>query len=84
MSVDFSIIDAGCCSQKNLVALYEQGISFLTRLKANFVLYKELIAMHAPGLEAFGNVVLYRDRLLYIKRVEILLGGYLGVCVCGA
>jgi len=74
--IDFSIIDAGYCSQKNLQALYDQNIGFITRLKTNLKLYKELIAAYGAGLESLGNAVFYRDRLLYIKCVPTVVCGH--------
>lgn len=69
VSVDFSILDAGYYSEKNVKALYGEGIRFVTRLPPNRKLYKELVANHVEGLEAMKNAVFYRDRLLYIKCV---------------
>jgi transposase len=76
VSVDFSILDAGYYSEKNIKALYSEGIRFLTRLSPNRKLYKDMVAEHAQGLESKRNAVLYRDRLLYMKRVKVNLCGY--------
>ena len=76
VGVDFSILDAGYYSEKNIRALYSQGIRFVTRLGPNRKLYKELLAAHAQSLESRSNVVFYRDRLLYIKCVPVNLCGH--------
>jgi hypothetical protein len=73
VNVDFSILDAGYYSEKNIKALYAEKIRFVTRLSSNRKLYKDLIASHAGNLESNCNAVFYRDRLLYIKRVPTRL-----------
>lgn len=73
VNVDFSILDAGYYSEPNIKALYENSIRFVTRLKLNLKLYKSLVEENVDGLETSCNAVFYRDRLLYIKRVEIEL-----------
>jgi transposase len=75
VSVDFSILDAGYYSEKNIKALYAAEIRFVTRLSTNRKLYKELVKNHAGALQSQDNAVFYRERLLYIKRVPIHLCG---------
>ena len=75
VNVDFSILDAGYYSEKNIKALYKDSIRFITRLRPNLKLYKELAAENIDGLESRRNAVFYRDRLLYIKRVPTELFG---------
>jgi hypothetical protein len=76
VSIDFSILDAGYYSEKNIKALYTEGIRFVTRLSPNRKLYKDLVTQNIEGLESRIYAVLYRDRLLYIKRVPIELCGH--------
>jgi hypothetical protein len=76
VNVDFSIIDAGYYSEKNIRSLYENNIRFVTRMKPNLKLYKELVASNVDGLESRSNAVFYRDRLLYIKCVPLEMFGY--------
>jgi hypothetical protein len=76
VNIDFSILDAGYYSEKNVKALYKDGIRFITRLRPNLKLYKELVAGNLVGLESRNNAVFYRDRLLYIKCVPTELFGY--------
>ena len=73
VNVDFSILDAGYYSEKNVKALYNDNIRFITRLKPNLKTYKNLVAGNIGDLESACNAVFYRDRLLYIKRVEFEL-----------
>jgi len=76
VNVDFSIVDAGYYCEKNVEELYADNIRFITRLKPNLVLYKDLVKNNIDGLESRCNAVFYRDRLLYIKRVPMDLFGY--------
>jgi hypothetical protein len=76
VSIDFSILDAGYYSEKNVKALYAARIRFITRLSSNLKLYKELVKSHAGTLESQDNAVFYRERLLYIIRVPIQLCGH--------
>jgi len=76
VNVDFSILDAGYYSEKNIKALYKDSIRFITRLRPNLKLYKELVATNMDRLESRSNAVFYRDRLLYIKCVPTELFGY--------
>ena len=73
VNVDFSILDAGYYSEKNVKALYADNIRFITRLKPNLTMYKTLVAENINDLESTCNAVFYRDRLLYIKCVEFEL-----------
>jgi hypothetical protein len=76
VNVDFSILDAGYYSEKNIIALYAAGIRFVTRLCSNRKLYKSLVAEHLDGIESAKNAVFYRDRLLYFKKVPTELCGH--------
>jgi hypothetical protein len=76
VNVDFSIVDAGYYSEKNIRALYENNIRFVTRMKPNLKLYKKLVADNIDALESRENAVFYRDRLLYIKCVPLEVFGY--------
>jgi hypothetical protein len=78
VGVDMAIVDAGYYSEDNIKALFDGGISFLTRLVPNRKLFKELVASHADDLMQSKHMVFYRDRLLHIKRVEVDLFGNSG------
>ena len=73
VKVDDSLIDAGYCSEENLTLLYEEHISFLTRLPAGRSLFAELVAKTASSLQSLGNVVFFGDRVLYVEKVSVLL-----------
>jgi len=71
INVRQAIVDAGYYSDKNIKALQHDKISFVLRVPPNRKLYKELTAKYAPTLEDVKYLVKYRDRFVYIKRVEV-------------
>jgi hypothetical protein len=71
----FAFLDAGFFSEGNIKEMYEEGMNFLTRLPAQRILYKELVASHAKSLEAYPNIVRYGERGLFVKQVEVELFG---------
>lgn len=75
IDVERAIIDAGYYSEGNVKELQRNQISFVMRLIPNRKLYKDLVAQHAADLEDAKNLVKYRERLVYIKRIPIDLFG---------
>jgi hypothetical protein len=73
-----AIVDAGYYSEKNIRALQENQIAFVMRMVPNRKKYKELVGEHAGDIEDAKYLVKYRDRFVYIKRVEIDLFGKTG------
>jgi transposase len=78
IDVRYAIVDAGYYSEINIRALQESGISFVMRMVPNRKKYKELISEHMADLEDAKHLVKYRDRFVYIKRVETDLFGKTG------
>ncbi len=72
---DFAILDAGYYSGGNMKVLFEKGIAFVTLLKQNRILYKQLIAEHLPDLESHSNLVAFNKRYLYIRKAPCTLQG---------
>jgi hypothetical protein len=73
----FAILDAGYLTDENAKEMYDAGISFVTRLRENRKLYKEIVAEHLPTLRSEENFVSYNTRYAYIKRVDCeLISGY--------
>jgi transposase len=70
INTKFAILDAGYYSDKNIEYLFDKQISFVTRLKGNKTLYKQLVRDHLDDLEHKDNFVSYNNRYAYIKRVE--------------
>lgn len=69
IAADYAILDAGYFTEDNIKALHENEIAYLTRLKPNRKLYKQLAAAHVQALQHGGNLVSYNGRAVYIKRV---------------
>ena len=83
IDVSHAIVDAGYYSEKNIKELYGDNISFITRMSTNRKLYKELAEEHRTDLENAKYLVKYRDRVVYIKRVDIDLFGETGYAYVG-
>jgi len=66
----FAILDAGYLTDENTREMFEAGISFITRLRENRKLYKEIVAAHLHTLRKEENLVSYNTRYAYIKRVD--------------
>ena len=71
----FAFLDAGFFSEDNIKEMYAEDMNFLTRLPAQRILYKELVAEHAKSLEAYPNIIRYGERGLFVKQVEVDLFG---------
>jgi transposase len=83
ISTDYAIVDAGYYSENNVRSLYGEGdsgeaIPFLTRLAPNLKLHKQLVSEHVSDLAQSKYMLMQRDRLLSVKRVEIDLFGHPG------
>lgn len=66
----FTICYAGYLTEQNLNELYEAKVSFLSRMKENTNLYKNVVAENLASLETEENLVSYNRRYAYIKRVK--------------
>lgn len=76
VNIDYAIVDAGYYSEGNIQSLYgdddkNKAIPFLTRIGSNLKLYKQLISEYANDLFQAEHMLMQRDRLLSVKRVEI-------------
>lgn len=69
LATDFTILDAGYYTKENISLLHEQGIAYITRLKPNLRLYKQLMEKHLDTIERPENLVTYNKRAVYVKRV---------------
>ena len=77
VNTKFAILDAGYYDDENIRALYREKVSFITRLKENRKIYKQLVETWLPTIECKENLVNYNNRYAYIKCVECeLIEGY--------
>jgi transposase len=85
INANYALLDAGYCSEDNITMLYKSEISFLMRVPAGRIIYKEAVEKALPTLENYENSVLYGERILYIKSEKIKLygeyEGYIYVCL---
>jgi transposase len=75
INVKFAILDAGYYTDENIRELFDNNISFITRLKGNLTVYKNLVKEHLSSLESKENLVEYNGRYVYLKCVPIELSG---------
>ena len=76
INTKFAILDAGYYTAENIHNLFEQKVSFITRLKENLKLYKELVTEHLNTLEAKEHLIEYNGRYVYLKCVSCQLDGH--------
>jgi transposase len=85
IQANYALLDAGYCSEANIIALYKAQISFLMRVPAGRLIYKKAVEKSLPSLESVENCVLYGERILYIKSEKVTLygeyEGYVYVCL---
>lgn len=74
MTADFVIMDAGYYSNDNIEELYGCEIDFLSRLSSKFSIYNDIVKAHSSSLREKENLVQYKDRYVYIKRVDCKIG----------
>lgn len=74
INTKFAILDAGYYTGTNADVLLDAGISFITRMKSNFKVYKQVVSENLGSLEEKENLVRYNRRLVYIKCVPCLIG----------
>ena len=74
MDADFAIMDAGYYTNDNIEELYFANIEFLTRLSPKFAVYNQVMEENLEELRKEENLVQYKGRYVYIKRVECKIG----------
>jgi hypothetical protein len=73
VNVKFAILDAGYYTGENIRELFDNRISFITRLKGNLAVYKDLVKEHLGSLESEENFFEYNGRYVYLKCVPVKL-----------
>lgn len=76
VDVKFAILDAGYYISSNIRELFENKISFVTRMKSNTTLYKDIVGKHLDSLETMKNFVEYNGRYVYLKCIPCILEGH--------
>lgn len=74
INTKFAILDAGYYTGVNADILLDAKVSFITRMKSNFKVYKQVVEKNLSTLESKENLVRYNRRLVYIKCVPCMIG----------
>lgn len=74
INTKFAILDAGYYTGTNADVLLNAGVSFITRMKGNFKIYKQLLKEHHGSIEKRENLVRHNKRLVYVKCVPCMIG----------
>ena len=67
VNTKFAILDAGYYCAGNIAEFFDNKVSFITRLKENLKLYKDLVAEHLCTLEAKEHFIEYNGRYVFLK-----------------
>lgn len=65
-NAQYAILDAGYCSLENMENLLESHIGFITRLKPNYTMYKDMVEDFADKLDA-GTRVLHKGCFIRVS-----------------
>jgi len=76
VDIKYATLDAGYFTNGNIRELFDRGISFITRMKENYTLYKEIVAEHFGALAEKKNLVEYNGRYVFLKCVECEIEGH--------
>jgi hypothetical protein len=76
VDVSMIIMDAGYFSPENVKALLNERIKFVTRIKPNFVIFKDMVAKSIKTLMCRENRIIYGDRVLYGVRIDLVAFGH--------
>lgn len=76
VAVSHAILDAGYYSEKNASALFESGISFMTRLGSNKPAFREAAEGNLEGLMSQKYAHRYGERLVFIRKVPVSVCGH--------
>ena len=80
----FAVVDAGYCTLTNMDDLFGSRVNFVTRLRPNYKLFKDLVSEY-PDICTPDNRQIHNGRIVYIERCEVNLTkknrGYAYICV---
>ena len=75
IDTNFTLCDSGYYNDGNVDDLYENNITFMTRLGCNRKLYKDLISKYACSIEESNdNLISYNNRFVYVKTEPCMIG----------
>ena len=75
VNTDFTLLDAGYVSDKNIDKLYEANIDFVARLPEKLKnLHKSIVESGISDLKTSNNLIEFMGRFVYVKDVECRVG----------
>ncbi len=78
IDIESCIMDAGYYCSDNIDIFYDEHhnciIGFVTRIKSNDIEFKRILNEELKDLQNPKNVVIYEDRVLFIKKRQIMVG----------
>ena len=75
VNTDFTLLDAGYVSDKNIDKLYEANIDFVARLPEKLKnLHKSIVESGISDLKTSNNLIEFMGRFVYVKEVECRVG----------
>ena len=75
VNTDFTLLDAGYVSDKNIDKLYEANIDFVARLPEKLKnLHKSIVESGSSDLKTSNNLIEFMGRFVYVKDVECRVG----------
>ena len=75
VNTDFTLLDAGYVSDKNIDELYEANIDFVARLPEKLKnLHKFIVESGSSDLKTSNNLIEFMGRFVYVKDVECRVG----------
>lgn len=75
VNTDFTLLGAGCVSDKNIDELYEANIDFVARLPEKLKnLHKSIVESGSSDLKTSNNLIEFMGRFVYVKDVECRVG----------
>jgi transposase len=75
INVELTIMDAGYYTENNVCQLISSKTAFITRIIQNSKEYKNLMENYGANLLISDNLITYGDRVLFGKKVPIILFG---------
>jgi hypothetical protein len=83
IAIDYAIVDAGYFSEGNVKELYKNNVHFVTRLATNRTIYKQVAESELSDILSSKYAVRYGNRLVYLKKKEVVIYGYTGYAYVG-
>ena len=75
VNTDFTLLDAGYVSDKNIDELYDANIDFVARLPEKLKnLHKSIVESGSSDLKTSNNLIEFMGRFVYVKDVECRVG----------